>query len=246
MGNKLYYIEIDGIKVPLKIIEEKRANARVALGGTHVILRVPKAFLFTSNVNKHVEWASNWLRQLKATKPTLLDRYVNLKVYNDGDIFKIGGLNFLLEIISSDKESGSIKLQKEGILKIDIPSKGNYDSHKLIKNLLIKFSQKYFLKHITERVNYYNSNYFNKPINSVRLKYNTSNWGSCSTGKNLNFSVRLFFAPPDVIDYVVIHELAHLIEMNHSDKFWKIVYNIMPDYIQKEKLLKANSSHFDF
>lgn len=246
MANNLYYLNIDGIKVPIRIVEERRANARVALGGSHVILRIPKAFLFKTNVNKHIEWASNWLRQLKLSKPEILNRYTNHKIYSDGDILSIGNQRFFMQISKSNKETGSIKLQKEGVLIIEIPNADNYDIQKLIKNLLIKFAQKYFLPKITERVSYYNNLFFKKDINSVRLKYNKSNWGSCSTGKNLNFSVRLFFAPDDVIDYVVIHELAHLIEMNHSDKFWKIVSDIMPDFDKKEKLLKINSSKYDF
>ncbi len=246
MANNLHYINIDGQKVPIRIVEERRTNTRVALGGSHVILRIPKATLFKTNVDKHIEWASNWLRQLKVSKPEILNRYSNQKTYNDGEIFSIGNQRFFMEISRSNKETGSIKLQKEGVLKIQIPDSENYDAQKLIKSLLIKFAQKYFLPQITERVNYYNTLFFKKPINSVRLKYNKSNWGSCSTGKNLNFSVRLFFAPDDVIDYVIIHELAHLIEMNHSDKFWKIVSDIMPDYAKKEKLLKINSSKYDF
>jgi len=246
MANNIYYINIDGIKVPIQIVEERRTNTRIALGGSNVILRIPKAVLFKTNVDKHIEWASNWLRQLKLSKPEILNRYTNHKTYIDGDIFSIGNQRFFMEISKSKKETGSIKLQKEGVLQIDIPDSDDYDVQKLIKNLLIKFTQKYFLPKITERVNYYNTLFFKKQINSVRLKYNKSNWGSCSTGKNLNFSVRLFFAPDEVIDYVVIHELAHLIEMNHSNKFWKIVSDIMPDYISKEKLLKENSSKYDF
>lgn len=246
MANNIYYINIDGIKVPIQIVEERRTNTRIALGGSNVILRIPKAVLFKTNVDKHIEWASNWLRQLKLSKPEILNRYTNHKTYIDGDIFSIGNQRFFMEISKSKKETGSIKLQKEGVLQIDIPDSDDYDVQKLIKNLLIKFTQKYFLPKITERVNYYNTLFFKKQINSVRLKYNKSNWGSCSTGKNLNFSVRLFFAPDEVIDYVVIHELAHLIEMNHSNKFWKIVSDIMPDYVSKEKLLKENSSKYDF
>lgn len=241
-----YYIDIDGVKIPLRIIEERRNGARVALGGTHVILRIPKIPFFGGNVDKHVEWAKTWLRQLKSTKPHVLDKYLNLKSYRDGDIFEMGQQRFLLDITKTDRDSGYIKLQKEGILKIETPDKAHYDEQKLIKSLLIKFAQKYFLPDITKKVKHYNDAYFQKPINSVRLKYNKSNWGSCSTGKNLNFSVRLFFAPDEVIDYVVIHELAHLIEMNHSDRFWKIVSDIMPDYESKEKLLKVNSAKYDF
>jgi len=241
-----YYIDIDGTKIPLRIIEERRNGARVALGGTHVILRIPKIPFFGSSVDKHVEWAKNWLRQLKASKPHVLDKYLNFKNYQDGDIFEMGKQRFLLEISKTNRESGYIKLQNEGVLKIELPDQAQYDEQKLIKSLLIKFAQKYFLPEIIRKVKYYNDTYFHKPINSVRLKYNKSNWGSCSTGKNLNFSVRLFFAPDDVIDYVVIHELAHLVEMNHSDKFWKIVSNIMPDFEVKEKMLKVHSARYDF
>lgn len=246
MADPIYYVHIDGIKVPLKIIVEKRMSTRVALGGSNVILRVPKAFLFKTNVEKHVEWAKNWLLNLKANKPNILDRYIPKKLYQDGSLFTIGQATFTLNIQKSDRMSGTIILKAPNTLSISLPIKEGYDEQALIIKLLIKFSSKYFLPKIIERVNYYNATYFHKTINDIKLKYNKSNWGSCSTGKNLNFSVRLFFAPDDVIDYVVIHELAHLVEMNHSHKFWKIVRDIMPNYSEKEKMLKENSSKYDF
>ena len=97
-----------------------------------------------------------------------------------------------------------------------------------------------YLPEIIRRVNELNNLYFRQPVRSVNLKYNHSNWGSCSSKSNLNLSTRLLFAPPDVIDYVIIHELAHLIELNHSDRFWKLVSDAMPDYRKKEKWLDAN------
>lgn len=240
-----HVLDIDGIHIPLRIIEEKRNGARVSLGGKHVILRVPKQ-LFGSGLEKHVNWASNWLRELKATKPAVLDRYLEKRKYVDGDIFRIGGQKFFLEIAEKETQSGIIKLMHEGVLRITLPSQSGYNRQKLIKSLLIRFSQRYFLADMQRRVDYFNSRYFQKEIESVRLKYNTSNWGSCSTGRNLNFSVRLYFAPDEVINYVVIHELAHLVEMNHSPGFWAIVANIMPDFKEKEKLLKTHSASYDF
>jgi predicted metal-dependent hydrolase len=239
-------IAIDGVKIPLKIIEERRNGARVSLGGNHVILRIPKIPFFKTDVEKHIAWASSWLLQLKDKRPGILDRYLSLKQYADGDIFSIGGQQFLLEITESARQSGSIRLYHEGVLHLQLPASAQYDRQKLIRKLLIVFFQKYFLPDISGKVAHFNQLHFQKPINSVRLKYNKSNWGSCSTGKNLNFSVRLFFAPHDVIDYVVIHELAHLEEMNHSPRFWKIVEDIMPDYREKEVLLKKNSALYDF
>ena len=62
----------------------------------------------------------------------------------------------------------------------------------------------------------------------------------------MNLSTRLLFAPKDVIDYVIIHELAHLYEMNHSKKFWNIVSQVMPNYKEKEKWLSKNGRLCDF
>ncbi len=240
-----YFIDIDGQKIPMRIIEERRRSSRVALGSTHVILRIPKIPIFGANVQKHVEWAKNWLLELKATKPHVLDKYLSKKEYRDGDTFTIGKHQFSLNIRKAPLNTGSIRHQN-GQLDIVIPDMGGYDEQEFIRSLIIKFAQNYFLPIIIERVNYFNLRYFKKPIQNVRLKYNKSNWGSCSTNKALNFSVRLIFAPDDVIDYVVIHELAHLVEMNHSDRFWKIVADIMPDYKEKEHLLKINNAAYDF
>ncbi|MDR2532787.1 MAG: M48 family metallopeptidase [Oscillospiraceae bacterium] len=73
---------------------------------------------------------------------------------------------------------------------------------------------------------------------SVRVNSATSRWGSCSAKKSLNFSWRLIMADDDVIDYVIVHELAHLLEMNHSVRFWAVVERVMPDYRERKVKLK--------
>jgi len=72
----------------------------------------------------------------------------------------------------------------------------------------------------------------------IRITSATTRWGSCSSKKTLNFSYRLIMSPSESIDYVIIHELCHLREMNHGPRFWKEVAGIMPDYKQHEKHLK--------
>jgi len=72
---------------------------------------------------------------------------------------------------------------------------------------------------------------------SVKINSAKTRWGSCSSRKSLNFSWRLVMAADDVIDYVVVHELAHIFEMNHSAKFWTIVEKVLPDYKQRQKKL---------
>jgi predicted metal-dependent hydrolase len=74
--------------------------------------------------------------------------------------------------------------------------------------------------------------------NSIKINSANCRWGSCSSKKNINFSWRLIMADEDVVDYVVVHELAHIIELNHSERFWAIVGSILPDYKERQRMLK--------
>jgi predicted metal-dependent hydrolase len=74
---------------------------------------------------------------------------------------------------------------------------------------------------------------------SVRISAARSRWGSCSADNRLAFSWRLMMAPPSVIDYVVVHELAHIREKNHSPRFWSLVGTICPDYKDQRRWLRS-------
>ncbi|MCL2077565.1 MAG: M48 family metallopeptidase [Oscillospiraceae bacterium] len=82
------------------------------------------------------------------------------------------------------------------------------------------------------------ANQMSLKLNAVKINSAKTRWGSCSSKKNINFSWFLIMAEDDVIDYVVVHELAHLIHMNHSKRFWAVVESVLPDYRQRRKKLK--------
>ena len=86
----------------------------------------------------------------------------------------------------------------------------------------------------------------NKKYNTVILKYLNSRWGSCSVKGNINISLRLLLAPMEVVEYVILHELCHLQEMNHSARFWHLVASYMPNYKNQERWLKENGHLCDF
>lgn len=77
---------------------------------------------------------------------------------------------------------------------------------------------------------------------TIRIKDQKSRWGSCSSKGNLNINWRIIMAPEPVCDYVIIHELCHLVFMDHSIHFWKLVESICPDYRQYKKWLKEKGS----
>ncbi|HOO74246.1 MAG TPA: M48 family metallopeptidase [Tepiditoga sp.] len=106
----------------------------------------------------------------------------------------------------------------------------------IIKNFLREYSGKY----IPKRTEYYKK-IIGVNFNKIRIKDQKSRWGSCSSLGNLNFNYKIIQAPDEIIDYVIIHELCHLIEMNHSERFWKNVAKYDPKYITNEKWLKNNT-----
>lgn len=75
-------------------------------------------------------------------------------------------------------------------------------------------------------------------FSSITIRDQKTRWGSCSSRGTLSFNYRLIFAPPAVLDYVVVHELCHLTHMNHSKEFWNLVGSVMPDYRAHRRWLK--------
>ena len=95
---------------------------------------------------------------------------------------------------------------------------------------------------VTERVQYYTP-LIRVTYNQIAIRAQHTRWGSCSSKGNLNFNCLLALVPPEALDYVVVHELCHLKELNHSDRFWDKVGKILPDYKTRKKWLKDNGSN---
>ena len=102
-------------------------------------------------------------------------------------------------------------------------SRRNYKKYKEVARLLV-----------LQRIARFNAFYqFN--INRVSIKNTKSRWGSCSKKGNLNFNYKIALLPAELADYVIVHELCHLGEFNHSKKFWDLVAKTIPNYLQLKK-----------
>ncbi|MFC1656229.1 M48 family metallopeptidase [Patescibacteria group bacterium] len=93
---------------------------------------------------------------------------------------------------------------------------------------------------ITERADHFSEKH-NLPYKSIRLSSAKTRWGSCGPTNNLNFNWIIMFAPPEVVDYLVVHELAHTKHRHHQKSFWKLVEEIDPGYKKNRKWLRDNA-----
>ena len=106
-----------------------------------------------------------------------------------------------------------------------------------IKEAIVKLYRSEAKRVLNEKVHYFAEQMHARPTN-VKINSARTRWGSCSGTNSLNFSWKLIMAPERAIDYVVIHELAHTFEHNHSAAFWNIVAAFMPDYKMQQSILK--------
>ncbi len=103
-----------------------------------------------------------------------------------------------------------------------------------------------FLPEVEKRVHELNESHFGAGISSVSLRNNRNRWGSCARDGKISLSTRLLFVPPEILDYVIVHELAHTKVKSHGKRFWQLVAKAMPDYLAKRRWLTDNDSEIPY
>lgn len=166
------------------------------------------------------------------------------------------------KLIRKNKQNLSLRIDQLGKVCVEAPLKLNsnfidnfvlsklhwiYNTQKKIKTLcktpqaksLQELNKQKIIARslIIERLSYFN-NFYQFNFSKIAIKKMTSRWGSCSNKGNLNFNYRLVYLPIKLVDYVVVHELCHLKEHNHGEKFWLEVEKTIPDYKKIKKTLK--------
>jgi len=134
-------------------------------------------------------------------------------------------------------------LGKEHLLH-ELIEVGDLDEEALRINLK-KFYFASCKKIVEKRIKVYEEKLKVKP-KILEIVESKGKWGSCNTNKKITFNYRLAMAPIEVIDYVIIHELCHLLHMNHDRSFWRRVGSIMPDYKEKENYLEKYGQSMSF
>lgn len=200
------------------------------------VVKVACPFYTSENyINQLLIKKSNWiLDKLTFVENRYKENNIS-KIIKDGEAFCYLGKTYILKLIETTvRKSPIISLQGENIL-IEF---SNFDEVKIKKALMLWYVEQ-FRQIALDRISQY-SRSLNVNPQKITIKAQKTRWGSCSSKGNINLNWRLIMAPIQVIDYVVVHELCHLREMNHSNKFWQLVGNIIPDHKEKRNWLKAN------
>lgn len=229
----------NGNKVKLTIHHENRTNSRVSLTQSGVHIRLPillPEFEKKRLTDQFIEWAKKRLDE----KPHFhYDRY---KAYQDGDELQLFDKSYTLKIVATPgKSQVRIKNDLIAVYIEKIEDKEVYE--KMLSQMVYKALAKKYKPLIWEWLGSLNEKHRFGELKSLRMKNNSTNWGSCSNRGNINISIRLLLAPKDVVEYVLIHELSHLQHQNHGPSFWKKVEQACPDYSAHERWLKQNAKN---
>lgn len=234
----------DTFSFPVIITIESRYNCRASIGKKAVNIKISNR-LNKSQQQEQISYFKNWALKHLQPKAAVIENALN-KSYAHGDILHIRNQTFQLHIQASSRKNYSGKIVS-GHIYIDMPAMADSEEKtETIRLLIMKTLANYFYMEIANRLIELNEKYFQKRITKFSLKYMTGRWGSCSSSGGISISSRLLLAPHEVMDYVLIHELAHLVHMNHSPAFWKEVTRAMPHYKQSEKWLRDNDFNADF
>ncbi|MCA0425261.1 MAG: M48 family metallopeptidase [Proteobacteria bacterium] len=223
-------LEVAGRTLPLRIVESDRAKRlilRIETGGQALRVTVPSG-VPAREVDRFVERHHGWLEQRLAKVPVRPQVRPGIKLPLRGAAHLIVHEPGKRGAVSVDEVDGQPALIVHGD-RVHLPRR------------LADFLKREAKKDI-ERLVAKHTATVGRKAKTVKFRDTSSRWGSCTSDGNLSFSWRIMMAPPLVIDYLVAHEVAHLKEMNHGPRFWKLCAELCPRTDEAKAWLKRNGA----
>lgn len=205
---------------------------KISPKGEVIIVKPPIVpnFMIKPFVQQHMDWIERNLKKVQSFRTQHKEKETIV------DIF---GKKYQKKIAFSTKEKIGVVIMGENIL-INPVTDSKASSDKALEQFLKTTAEKYIVPRTHQLGKTMNISFKN-----ITLRQQKTRWGSCSAEGNLNFNWRLVHCPPEVIDYVIIHELAHRREMNHSNRFWNIVQQYDPEHLKHRGWLKRQGMNLE-
>ncbi|MFW5450040.1 MAG: M48 family metallopeptidase [Methylophagaceae bacterium] len=210
----------------------RRKTTCIQINNGQVIIRVPKK-LSVDKIDVLIDSRTRWIKQKLLQQQQLPP--LKYKQYVNGEEVYYLGRRYQLKVLIAAKQT--VKLS-HGYLHVQI----NKKEPAAIRTALKKWYLEHARQQLESRVKQFSKMMQVFPV-SIQVREYKARWGSCSSKGHIKFNWKLIMAASDVVDYVVVHELCHLIEHNHSANFWTLVKTILPDYeIQRQWLRQQGHS----
>ena len=228
-GPERLIVEVSGRKMPVAVRRNRRARRLIlrldAASGLPVVTLPARTALSEGErfLRKNIGWLEDRLARASAAAP-----------FAAGCIFPLRGET--CRVVHRGGR-GPVKLERDGeALLLSVPGEAEHLPRRVadwLKRTARRDLEKAVARHAAA---------LGKQPSALRIGDAKSRWGSCSAKRVLAFSWRLIFAPPHVLDYLAAHEVAHLAEMNHGQKFWALVRRLDPDHETARAWLKRNGA----
>ena len=233
-------IIIDEHRIPFSIrrsFTTRSFRLQMRMDRPQVTLTAPR-LASEFQIKKFLDGQMPWLEKKWEIAKKRLSKRRTL-TFEAGELFYYYGEPVKLVVHFSKLKRPGIKVRKDEMIVTLHEGLKPTDHKAQIKKTIEGFYREKAEEAIRDRLDFFKDHYHFK-FHKVTFRNQKSRWGSCSHKGNLNFNWRLIMAPIEVIDYVVVHEMCHLKEMNHSSRFWKLVEETQPDYKKTRKWLKEN------
>lgn len=229
----------DTEKIEFAVSKSNRKSLSIAIQPDGNLLVKAPLFMSDSEILKWVKTKTGWIIRQRAK---VLEQQENNppKQYVSGERFWHLGQEYELEVRMSTGRAGMVGIVEDKIILFSKTAEGT-EVQKILSDWYIKQAKTW----ISKRVRFF-AEQMGESFGNITIKNQKKRWGSCSSARNLNFNWRLIMAPEAVIDYVVVHELCHLRQMNHSKMFWNEVEKMLPDYKMYKKWLEKNGAVLNY
>lgn len=225
---------MDGFDFPVEVVKtDRKKSASIQLDGEVVKVRVPRT-LSDRRIRELIARRTSWITaKLKeaAERPV-----VKPKEYVSGETFPCLGRNYRLKVTAGDEPSVRLR---GGYLQATVRGTDERP-RETVRLMLAAWYRERAEKRLGEKTERFAKVVGVEP-RSVAVKDYKSRWGSCSAKGDIRYNWRIILAPHRIVDYVVVHELCHMLEHNHSGRYWKLVEKYVPDYRERRDWLKNHS-----
>lgn len=237
-------LEREDYIIPIHLRKAGKKNVRFTFNTKGGHISIPP-FVSSNKAKAFFQRGLEWTEAYIQANPNWINTFLRTK-YQEGNQINSAFKVYTIKRLAFEGKIKAKIVDQEILLKIPDDEASQFQQLVQIRTSIQREVVRDLKPQLIQLVEEINKQSLQVQINQINLRYNHSNWGSCSTNSNLSFSSRLLLAEKWVICSVIKHELAHFKEMNHSPSFWKLVEQMDPDYKKANKWLKLNSYRCDY